>query len=92
MHEKNRQKILAVCDRTILGKTYKEGKFQLCLKEPFYGNQETSIEDLHLMAESADQINISGEKSISCLKEKQNINDSSIITIEGIPHIQIIKL
>lgn len=92
MHERNGQKVLAVCDKSILGKTFEEGKFMLNVKESFYGNRETPGEKINSMALSADQINISGEKAVSCLKKEQDISDSSIMTIAGVPHVQIIKL
>ncbi len=86
------QLIVAVCDKNIIGKKFKEGILVLKLDECFYKGDEASQDEVKEALSSATMANIAGEKSIACAVECGCIDPDAIIFIEGIPHAQMVHI
>ncbi|MCZ7393933.1 MAG: DUF424 family protein [Candidatus Methanoperedens sp.] len=86
------QLIVAVCDKNIVGKKFREGKLVLRLDEGFYKGEDVWEEEVREALSCATIANIAGEKSIACAVECGCIDPDTIIFIEGIPHAQMVKL
>jgi hypothetical protein len=84
--------IVAVCDREILGKKFREGKLVLKLDNSFYKGDEADKTEVKEALSSATIANIAGEKAIACAVECGCIDPDAIIFIEGIPHAQMIRI
>ncbi len=84
--------IVAVCDRNILGKKFREGKLVLKLDSSFYKGDEANEIDVKDALLSATIANIAGEKAIACAVECGCIDPDVVIFIEGIPHAQMIRI
>lgn len=84
--------IVAVCDREILGKKFREGKLVLKLDNSFYKGDEADEIEVKEALSSATIANIAGEKAIACAVECGCIDPDAIIFIEGIPHAQMIRI
>ncbi len=84
--------IVAVCDREILGKKFREGKLVLKLDNSFYKGDEADETEVKEALSSATIANIAGEKAIACAVECGCIDPDAIIFIEGIPHAQMIRI
>ncbi len=84
--------IVAVCDRDILGKKFREGKLVLKLDSSFYKGDEANEIEVKDALSSATIANIAGEKAIACAVECGCIDPDAIIFIEGIPHAQMIRI
>ena len=84
--------IVAVCDRDILGKKFREGKLVLKLDSSFYKGDEANEIDVKDALLSATIANIAGEKAIACAVECGCIDPDAVIFIEGIPHAQMIRI
>ncbi|MBU0894167.1 MAG: DUF424 family protein [Nanoarchaeota archaeon] len=86
--------VIAICDVELLGQKFEEGKFQLDLKENFYGgNKQTQEEAIKIMKEfNAEDatFNIVGEKSIQTALQAGIITENSIGKIAGIPFTLIL--
>ena len=80
---------IAICDSDLLGKKLEEGKFQLEIKESFFGGDEISeeklIEIIKKMSEEDATFNIVGEKSIKIGLKTGIISQTGIKKIQGIP-------
>ena len=87
-----RDTILAACDENILGKTFKEGKFRIEIKESFYKGEVTDCETFVEAAKMATIINLVGKEVIECAIKSRIIDESNIIFIDGIPHAQMVKI
>jgi len=78
--------VVALCDDDILGKTFKEGKRVLFLRETFYNGEhvehDQAVEMLQTQAQEDATFNIAGEESVKAALE------AGIITKEGIGHIE----
>ncbi len=84
--------IVAVCDRDILGKKFREGKLVLKLDTSFYKGDEADETEVKDALSSATIANIAGEKAIACAVECGCIDPDAVIFIEGIPHAQMIRI
>ncbi len=86
------QVIVAVCDKDILGRKFREGELVLKLDEGFYKGDEAGEEEVKGALAIATIANIAGEKSIACAVECGCIDPSAIIRIEGVPHAQMVQI
>ncbi len=84
--------IVAVCDKNIIGKKFKEGKLVLKLDSSFYKGDEANETEVKDALLSATIANIAGEKAIACAVECGCIDPDAIIFIEDIPHAQMIRI
>jgi hypothetical protein len=86
------QLIVAVCDKNIIGKKFRDGELVLRLEEGFYKAEEASEKEVKEALLCATIANIAGEKSIACAVECGSIDPETIIFIEGIPHTQMVQI
>lgn len=86
------QLIVAVCDKNIIGKKFREGELVLKLDEGFYKGEEACEEDVKEALSCATIANIAGEKSIACAVDCGCIDPETVIFIEGIPHAQMVQI
>lgn len=86
--------MVAICDTELLGKIFEEGKFQLDVKNTFYGGEETSeekaIEIMKDMVMEDATFNIVGEKSVQAAIKAGIVNENAIGKIAGIPFTLIL--
>jgi hypothetical protein len=81
--------IVAICDSELIGKTFEQGKFQLYIKESFYGGEEKTpeqtIQIMQDMLKEDATFNIVGEQAISIAIKAGIINKNSVKKIQDIP-------
>lgn len=86
------QTIVAVCDKSIIGKKFSEGALVLKLEECFYKGEEACEEEVKEALSCATIANLAGEKSIACAVDCGCIDPRTIIFIDGIPHAQMVQI
>ena len=91
-YETERQLIVAVCDKDIIGKKFQEGELTLKLEPSFYKGQDASESEIKEALLCATIANIAGEKAIACAVECGCVEPDTVIFIEGIPHAQMIRI
>ena len=84
--------MIAICDKNIIGRKFKEGELMLKLDEGFYKGDEACADEVKEALASATIANIAGEKAIACAVDCGCIDPETIIFIEGIPHAQMIRI
>jgi len=84
--------IVAVCDKNIIGRVFREGEFVLKIEEYFYKGKETDKDEVQEALSNATIANIAGEKAVACAVECGCIDPETIIFIEGIPHAQMVRI
>ncbi len=84
--------IVAVCDKDIIGKTFREGEIVLKLEEYFYKGKEADKDEVKEALSSATIANLAGEKAVACAVECGCIDPDTIIIIGGIPHAQMVLI
>ena len=86
------KKIVAICDSSIIGRKFTEGKVQLDLCSEFYEGEEKTENELDEITKRAYILNIVGTSSISWAIKKNLISEKNIIKIKGIPHAQVVLI
>lgn len=84
--------LVAACDSSILGKTYREGKLKLEVKADFYKGALASIPDALREINSADIANLAGNDIVEAAVGEGFVDPSAIVHISGISHVQIVRL
>jgi hypothetical protein len=84
--------LVAACDRTLLGKTFREGRLKLDVLPSFYQGVASTIEETMQALESASIGNLVGELVVTAAIEKGFVSPEAVIKIAGIPHAQIVKV
>ena len=86
------QVVVAVCDRDILGKKFKDGKLVLKLDESFYKGEEVYENEVKEALLCATIANVAGKRSVACAVECGCIDPDTVIFIDGIPHAQMVQI
>lgn len=84
--------LLAICDAEILGKTLCEGKIVFKVKEEFYKGRKVHVDEAVLMIENSTIINMVGKNVVGKAIERGYVHLEAVLSIEGIPHAQIVKI
>ncbi len=84
--------VVAACDRNVLGRTFREGKLRLEVASRFYGGDLCGVEETMQALQAADIGNLVGGKVIDAAVQKGLVDPDAILTIGGVPHVQIVKI
>ena len=92
LHKSNNQEILAVCDKELIGKIFKDKDICLKVTESFYKGKLVKEDKAIALMKNTNNINIVGEKSIDLAIKSNLISEDNIIRIKKIPHAQIFSI
>ncbi len=83
--------LLAVCDKELLGREFREGEKLLKIGS-FYAGENCDEVKLKKIIKEATIINAVGEKAVKVLESMGLIHPEAVIRIKDIPHVQVVKL
>lgn len=92
IHKTPESIIISVCDENLIGKSFKEGKFKICISERFYKGKRHKERDIIEILKTASNVNIVGEKSVNAALKAGIIDRKNIIKIKKVPHAISCKL
>ena len=96
LHETEKGAIVAMCDKELLGKEFKEGKRELDLKKysDFYKGDlvNKSTAEKMISKESIYTANIVGKESVEVCIEKGLASGQDVAMIAGVPCLHIYKM
>ena len=84
--------IVAVCDKDLIGKKFREGNLVLKLDGSFYKGCEACEDEIKEALACASIANLAGKRSIACAVRCGCIDPDTVIYIDGIPHAQMVQL
>ena len=84
--------LVAACDNDLLGKTFREGKLKLEVDRKFYGEDLSTIEEAMAAIQKADIANLVGARVVESAVKRGLVDRQAVITIAGIPHVQVVKI
>lgn len=87
IHQNKDNKILAICDKNLLGKKFFDGELQLEVNE-FYNGEEMREEKILEELKDANIVCLIGEESIKFGLKHKLISEGNIIKVKGVPHAQ----
>lgn len=92
IHESYRR-VIAICDRELLGKKFSDGKFQLEVNNHFYSGEEMDAGEIRQLIKSLEKdypsYNIVGKKSVDLCLKSNLISKEGVRKISGIPHAMV---
>ncbi|SFM61457.1 DUF424 domain-containing protein [Methanolobus profundi] len=92
IHRSGDNTIVALCDRELLGRTLKEGNISVTVSEDFYKGDIVSEEKAIEVISKATNINIFGEKAVSCAVKCGAVDKSNVMIINEVAHAQIFRI
>lgn len=92
VYRDKRSVLVAACDSDLIGKTFREGRLKLDVTRDFYGGMLASIEETLRLLDGADIANLVGSTIVDAAVKQGLVDPEAIISIAGIPHVQIMKL
>ncbi|MDP7115879.1 MAG: DUF424 family protein [Candidatus Woesearchaeota archaeon] len=93
IHKKPQGKtVVAICDKSLIGKTLEEGNMELNLDSDFYKGENAAGDMIADMMRNADVVNLVGQKSIALALKEGILEKEEIKKVQGIPHAQIILM
>lgn len=88
INQVHNRKVVAICDKDILGKVFVQDEMQLDLSSLFYHGKKSSIEQTIEVMKAADDLNLVGVKTIALAIEQKVIIEENVRKIAGIPYAQ----
>ncbi|MBP1909902.1 DUF424 domain-containing protein [Methanolobus bombayensis] len=92
IHKSGDNTIVALCDKELIGKTLKEGNINVTISEEFYKGELISREEAIDILSTAGNVNIFGEKSVSCAIECGVVDKENVKIINEVAHAQIFRI
>jgi hypothetical protein len=87
-----RNVLLAICDTEILGRTLCEGKIVFHVKEDFYKGAKVNVEEAVSMIQNSTIVNMVGKNVVKKAIQRGYVHPEAVLSIEGVPHAQIVKV
>jgi len=84
--------VVAICDEKLLDKKIKYGDVKINVSKYFYGGQLIDKEYAIKLMEKSTVGNLIGEEIVGIAMENGFIVKENIISINGIPHAQFVKI
>ncbi|MCG7844696.1 MAG: DUF424 family protein [Methanomassiliicoccales archaeon] len=91
VHKRGGDILVAACDEGLLGQMLKDGDLRLDVSEEFYGGDSGGEEMLLNRLAVATLANLVGKDVCRIAAEHDYIDQECVITIEGVPHAQMVR-
>lgn len=94
IHNKNNEKIVAACDKELIGQIIEDGKYFIDLKNysEFYKGEECTENELETALENFNSANLIGKKAVGVAIRKNLVSEKDITLIKNFPFIQIYRI
>lgn len=84
--------LVAVCDKDLLGLTFREGRLKLEVKPGFYQGNSANIDEALRAIDSATVANLVGKEIVDAAVKGGLVDSSAVLHIDGVPHVQIVRM
>jgi uncharacterized protein len=89
---RGKDRVVAVCDEEILGKTLEGGRVPFKVSEGFYKGTLGDVDEAIAAMKQATICNLVGKKIVEAAIECSMVHERAVIYFGDIPHAQIVKL
>jgi len=89
IHVQGGHRLLAACDRELLGSEHREGELHLNIEGSFYFDEFVDRETFLRFLKTVDMANLAGEAVVSAAVEAGYISEDCVLRIDSIPHAQL---
>ena len=81
--------VVSLCDSDLLGKHFEDAKHSLSITKSFYKGEYMTKKKVIQVLKDAPSLNLVGKNIVGIALEEGFIKEKDIITIQGVPHVQI---
>lgn len=92
VHRQGDDLVLGACDEHLLGKKFRNGKFQIDVARHFYDGERVDKKTLEKFLLDATIANLVGKETVKCAIDLGLVNPDCILKIKGVPHAQIVHM
>jgi len=92
VYRKGGEVVVAACDKQLIGKKLKEGDIKLDICASFYEGEDADEEILLNRLSCATIANLVGEETVGIAAKHNLINKECVLLIDGVPHVQMVKM
>ncbi len=85
-------KVLACCDREVIGKNLVDGPYDVTIEEKFYKGELITEEKLAELLGEAISINLFGTKAVGVALKRGFLTEKDIKRIAGVEHAVILRI
>ncbi len=90
VHSYGSDRLLAIADAELIGKTFSEGELDITISDSFYGSEKCDKEKAIQLARTATIINAMGNGIVSLLAESKIVDKTNVLRIDTILHAQVV--
>ncbi len=91
IYEQGSDRLLAISDSSITGKTFEEGELRIYISD-FYSGKECGEKEAVLLLKSATIVNAVGRGIIALMLREKMISKGNILEINKMPHAQVVAV
>lgn len=92
IYETEGQIMVAVCDKSLIGRTFQEGEIVLRVTEEFYKGFSATEDEVSAALDRATIANLVGEMTVACAVEGGHVDPEQVLVIDGVPHAQMVRI
>lgn len=87
-HVQGRERLFAVCDEELVGRSFKQGQLRLTVNPDFYDGFRAGEDEFERHLRSCTVANLVGQRAVDLAIELGYVAKDNVLTIEGVPHAQ----
>jgi hypothetical protein len=84
--------VIGACDEHLLGKKFRDGKFQIDVTRHFYDGERIDVKTLKKFLLDATIANLVGKETVKCALDLGLVDPAYVLKIKGVPHAQIVTI
>ncbi|MCU0861954.1 MAG: DUF424 family protein [Methanomassiliicoccales archaeon] len=84
--------LLAACDKELVGRIMREGDLKLEVCPTFYEGEDADEEMLLNRLRNASIANLVGERTVGIAIKHELVDEGCVVRIEGVPHVQLVRM
>ena len=96
IHESSGKKVIAFCDKELLGKRFEQGQLQLEVHKDFYEGSKADENEIVNLLEKLNKkkedfsFNVVGSKAVKLIIKLKLVDKNNILLIDKIPHALVL--
>ena len=91
-YEQGRERLIAVCDCDILGRTFSEGQLRIDVSPDFFGSEKASCAEIEAALASATMANFVGHKTVQYAISLGYVEEDNVLSIDGVLYAQMVRM
>ncbi len=88
----NGETLVNICEKELLGKSFKENGINLVVNSEFYGGEEVYLDYAFTFIEEATAVSLVGNTVVEEAIRRSLVDEDAVLTVEGVKFAQIYNI